>query len=282
MKKIRMVGLILFLIVMMSSCNKKQEPYWWCFEQDFEYKIKKDIEIDCLYIWISSTCWWQPVLHFNNRCWKKIIYYWLKWKKEINIWWYWEDFDNYFSILEFYFKWEENKKHYAKIEWIGIDAKKYAYWFEYWKVYYKWKEVLNIDYESFEKIDDLHKLADNMMRVDADEYYAKDKNYLFYKWNIVEWFNIKKINYLKYWWNYIFKDDKDLYLNWKKISNSDSNTFKILKNWYASDKNNIYYTNLYCWSCLLKIIDKNNWSFEILNDNYVKNKNNVFYRWEKL
>ena len=285
---------------------------WWCFRTTQNIKItKQDNKIrKCLRFLVDSDCLGKPILKVWNICKNNIYYNTLSWAKieieKLDSSWQCiikgvktnsfdckldnnkfilfdsnYDKENYIPfILEFDI---DNKLYYVYLKWnnvLDIDNSKW-YLKVWWKVFYNWEELQNVDYSSFRKIDNLHNFIKSD-EIKEDNYYAIDKNHLFYKWEIVNWFNAKYMEYTGFWHYFIFKDDKNLYIDWKKIKNSDSKTFKILKYWYAIDKNNIYYTILTCSWCWFKIVGKNDWHFKIVNNIYTKNNSFVFAYWKSI
>ena len=89
-------------------------------------------------------------------------------------------------------------------------------------VYYQWKIIKWLDYESFELI---------------NHTYWKDKNNVYYDWKKIEWIDNNSLDIL----NHIYtKDNNSIYCFWKKMKWVDYKTFKVIEWSYSKDKDNIY------------------------------------------
>jgi len=115
-------------------------------------------------------------------------------------------------------------------------------------------------------------------------YYIKDDKNLFYNNLKIKWVNINNISVLdKEWW-YI-KDDKNVYFYWSKIIWCDANTFTFIKNkkwkeikiWDSYDYFYIWKDKnyIFIWNEAIENADVN--TFEYIKDWYSKDKDSVFY-----
>jgi len=69
--------------------------------------------------------------------------------------------------------------------------------------------------------------------------YKKDKNFIYYKWEKLDWESPDNFKILKNWfwvWNYAYYD-------WNKIEWTDWKTFEYLDDNFYKDKDNVYYIN---------------------------------------
>lgn len=98
--------------------------------------------------------------------------------------------------------------------------------------------------------------------------YAKDKNYVYYENKVLERANPKTIEWIR---DYFLKDDKGIFWGTKKIENIKVKNFKKLGFYYWKNNNEIYYKDK-------KIENVDNQSFQVLNKNYAKDKNNIYYK----
>ena len=76
------------------------------------------------------------------------------------------------------------------------------------------------------------------------------------------------------------KDKNSIYSNGKKLEGVDIQTFRKLNEYYAVDKNNIYY-NLNSDSDI-KRIKNTDGNFKIIEEKLIKNKDGVYYLGEKI
>ncbi len=102
-----------------------------------------------------------------------------------------------------------------------------------------------------------------------DWYYAKDKDFWYYKWDKIEesdgeTFRVLSLNYSK--------DKNYAFYNWKKLEWSDWKTFEVITANYAKDKNNAYKNDK-----ILKDVDV--YTFEVIEDavEYSKDENSVYF-----
>jgi len=95
-------------------------------------------------------------------------------------------------------------------------------------VYFCWKQIEDVEYDSFEIID-----AKNEERM-----YAKDKNNVYRRWIRLEWVDPATFEPLL---NNYSRDNKFVYWYGKRLEKVDVNTFELLGYYYSKDKNYVYY-----------------------------------------
>ena len=99
--------------------------------------------------------------------------------------------------------------------------------------------------------------------------YAKDKNNIYYEDKKLSGADINTFEVKED----IVKDKNSIYSNGKKLEGVDIQSFRKLNEYYAIDKNNIYY-NLDSDIKRIKNTDEN---FKIIEEKFIKNKDGVYY-----
>ncbi len=194
-----------------------------------------------------------------------------------------------FEMLDWGYAKDKNAVFYrwSKIKWIDIDSFKVFGKSSYSKdknnIYYRSGKIENVDSNTFEVL---------------KWWYAKDKNYVYFDWEILEHNNSgylywdtsnsvdsKTFEVLSYcWiskedhWNIInyeiinnYSKNKDwVYYKWKEIKWADPETFVISSIGYAKDKNAVYLD----WG---KFKDADPKTFQVINKTLSKDKDNIYY-----
>ena len=154
--------------------------------------------------------------------------------------------------------------------------------------YYGDKQIWGSDPDTFEYLDGgyardknfAYHLNEKIQDADIDTFgylngsYAKDKNYIYYG-NALRYKRIKDINTadFKVLVNSIATDGVNIYEDGEKVAYVDNDTFELINDYYAKDKNN-YYDLLYDIDPLEEI-DKR--TFRIIFGPYATDKNGVYY-----
>lgn len=102
-------------------------------------------------------------------------------------------------------------------------------------------------------------------------YYAKDKNNVYYAGYPISW-DIQTFRCLS---EITAKDKNFVYEKWEIKENLDANSFVYFNKYYAKDKNNVYvsFQNAEWWA-IISTADKE--TFEAINETYAKDKNNIY------
>lgn len=188
----------------------------------------------------------------------------------IFIWFYWYQ----------YFK---NSNIYEKIIWLVVLCVIFTYhnWYE---IVYQFNEAVYITrypgnpdsdrhntysyYKTKEWVFNAVIYTEKLEWVDIDSFiwlsslYAKDKNHVYFLAKILEGADSSTFEMINtkdeysysvekkftdgssgwaYFKNWYAKDKNNVYFYWKKLNHSDPNTFEIIGNWYAKDKNFKFY-----------------------------------------
>lgn len=167
----------------------------------------------------------------------------------------WLDVNNFSIISDDYVK--DDKNVFCYIE----DLNKDFFWF---------KQIINADVDTFEFL---------------IQWYSKDKNNVYFNWEIMTWANPKTFSIngfdedydeeILYDYNIGYsRDNKSIFIYWEKIDWVDLDSFEIIDSWYSKDKNNVYYRNN-----IIKLADLK--SFESTWNRNAKDKNND-YSWGEI
>jgi len=182
---------------------------------------------------------------------------------------------------------------YQNEDWVyGTDIKSfevlgYGYAKDKNFAYYQDKQIWGSDPKTFEYLDGRYSRDKNTAYLNDEklkgsdpstfEYldggYAKDNNYIYYgnrvDLKITEGINTSNFKVLV---NSIATDGINIYEDGKKVTFIDTDTFELINNYYAKDKNN-YYDLLYNIDILEKI-DKR--TFRVLFGPYATDKNGIY------
>ncbi len=185
-------------------------------------------------------------------------------------------------------------------------------------IYYEGRIIENADIKSFSTINNYYaKDHENvffcdiiMSDLDIDtfefisDFHIKDRYSVFFQEQKIDganpqkFYQVEKTNYAK--------DDKSIFWREKKVEVADYETFEILDNTAAKDKNNFYYAGRiidYIDPHSVKVYEYDSWymsdkknvyfilepiknidisTFEYLGESYIKDKKKVFYRGKKV
>lgn len=149
--------------------------------------------------------------------------------------------------------------------------------------YFKNLKVTNIDYQSFKIEKNQLKKLDNSSE-NHKEYLLKDKNNVYYlgetyllkdsiKLEIVENADPESYQLIgKQGVNFWSKDKNQVFFNYKKFD-SDQNSFELLSDYFAKDKDNLYFIEFN--SSLKEKVNTN--ELVVLNPFYIRTNSNVYF-----
>jgi hypothetical protein len=157
--------------------------------------------------------------------------------------------------------------------------------FVYYKYNYDYSLIENVDIETFQIL---------------DNFYAKDKNFVYFKEKNMEEIDPESFEIICCGYS---KDKNSIYYNATKLSGIDSESFIFLSDMYQQDKNFVYYyrkplsfvdvktfkplgvyskdkNNIYYHDGIVANADIE--TFDVLGEGYAKDKNSIYVRGKKL
>jgi len=183
--------------------------------------------------------------------------------------------------IDFWYKWEKNPKEFKQIKW--------AYYKKWWDIFYYFEKIEWVDFDTFSIFDKFEsKILDDLKINDIEEFnkkeeefktgYAKDKNNVYRFWKIQKSLKVDDIINLDYdikkeekqfeWYDEYYRKYWKCFCWWKILENVDYETFEILSEQFAKDKNMVWYQ----WEDRVDIKPKN---FKVLfcdwYDTFAKN-----------